>query len=128
MDLKLVKSIDEEVDKKNKEKFIVIYLEKEIIIFEVEKFTTLLEKINSNNDLTNVLEFIKNNSLVIERNAALNTDNFIILENNSGSYQDESYHFFFLNHPKNIDSKLLYLRESYSKSNILNIKIIKIKI
>jgi hypothetical protein len=108
----------EEYENLYKEKFLIVFLEKKYIIIECEKLFFLLEKLSSNPTDFDSNKYFLNNSLIIEINNDLNTDDFIILENNqSNCSRDEMYHFLFLNYPNNYDQYRMYLSEIYNKSN-----------
>jgi len=108
------------LDKIYSEKFIIIFLEKKYIFIESDKLIFLLENLNNSNSNFNANSYFINNSFIIEIDSDLNTNNFIIFEDNQPENKNDFYHFFLINYPKNIDKDITYLSEIYRKSNLKN--------
>lgn len=106
----------EEKDKLYNERFIIIFLEKRIIIFDSDKFVCLLENLLKNNPKFNGNSYFKKNSLFINVNSEFNTNNFIIFEDNQSENNNDFYHFFFINYPGNLNKEINYISEIYDKS------------
>lgn len=109
----------EEIEFKYKEKFIIIFLEKKLIILESEKLIYLLENTNKSPNIFNPNSYFLSKGLIIDTLDDIKTDNFIIFENNQINYGDDYYHFFYLNQNANFDKNKMYLTEMYSKSNLI---------
>lgn len=108
----------EELDNIYIERFIMIILEKKYILIESDKFVCLLENLNNNpNPNFSAESYFLNNSVILNINSDLNTDNFTIFEDNQPGNRNDSYHFFFTNYPKDLNKDLMYLSEIYVKSN-----------
>lgn len=106
----------EELDKIYSERLIMIFLADKYILIDSDKFVLLLDSLNKGK--FNASDYFLNNTLILDKNKNLNTDNFVIFDDNQPENNNDSYHFFYINYAENMNKDLMYLSEIYSKSKI----------
>ncbi len=107
----------EDLDNICSERFLIIFLEKKYILIDSDNFICLLDNLNKGNSNFNANHYFHNNSVTLDIDSDMNTDNFIIFDDNQHGNSNNFYHFFYINYPKNLNKDLMYLSEINSKSN-----------